>query len=55
MAGIEDAYRRERGGHEQRAVHLGMGDGVVVEVEAHVRGLAHADFEVLLGRKRVVG
>jgi len=55
VAGIEDTHCLERGGHEQRAVHVGMGDGIVVEVEAHVRCFAHADPDAFLGRERVVG
>ena len=50
-AAIQDAHGLERGEELERAAHVGVGDGVVVQVEAHVGGLAGAHRQALLAGK----
>jgi hypothetical protein len=52
---IEDAHGIERGEHAQGALHVGVGNGVVVPVEARVGGFARLYLEALFGRERVLG
>ena len=52
---VEDTDLRERGGDLQRAAYVGVRHRVVVQVEAHVGGLADADLDPLIGRVRIVG
>ncbi len=49
---VEDAHQALAGHHAQGALHLGGRHRVVVEVEAHVGGLAHADRLDLFADKR---
>jgi hypothetical protein len=52
---IEDAHGIERGEHAQGALHVSVGNGVVVPVEARVGGFAHLHLQALLGRERILG
>jgi hypothetical protein len=50
---VEDAHGGEAGQHGQRALDVVVRDAVVVPVEAHVGGLAHAHLGAFLGRERI--
>ena len=52
---VEDAHPQRVGAHGEGASHMGVGDRVVVQVEAHVRGLARRHRAQLVGRKRCLG
>ena len=55
VTAVEDAHGVERSEHGERAAHVRVGYRVVVQIEARVRGLAHAHLDALLGRERVLG
>jgi hypothetical protein len=55
LSGIEDAYGLDGGEHLEGATHVGVRDGVVVEVEADVRGLVSAHDHPLGSRERLIG
>ena len=40
LRAIDDAHLVRIGQHREQALHLGVRDGIIVEVEAHIRGLA---------------
>jgi hypothetical protein len=52
---VQDSHLGGAGHHRHRAAYVGVGDGVVVEVEAHVGGLADTDLLALIGGKGIVG
>ena len=54
-AALEDTYGLDGGEHLEGAAHMGVGDGVVVEVKAYVGGLVGAHDEPLGRRERLIG
>ncbi len=48
-------YALQGGEHHQGSLCVGMRNGVVVEIEAHVRGLADVDFHAFFARERLIG
>jgi hypothetical protein len=40
LRAIDDAHLVRIGQHREQALHLGVRDGIIIEVEAHIRGLA---------------
>ena len=55
LRAIEDAHAVEGGEYGERAAHMSVRDGVVVQIEAHVRGFVRAHLDALLTRERVLG
>ena len=49
---VEESHGVKAGEQHQGALHVGVRDGVVVEIEAHVGGFTHAHLEALLGGER---
>ena len=54
-AAIEDAYSLDGGEYLEGAAHVGVRDGVVVQVEAYVGGLVGVHDDPLGSRERLIG
>jgi hypothetical protein len=50
---VQDADLLGAGHHREQAQDMGVGYRVVVQIEAHIGGLADLDLLALLGRKGV--
>src|SRR5262249_40208473 len=55
MLAVEDAHRVEIGEQRERSAHVGMWDGIIVEVEADVGRLARDDHFALIDGIGVLG
>ena len=54
-AAIQDAHGLDGGEHLEGTAHVGVGDGVVVEVKAHVGGLVGVHDDPLGSREGLIG
>src|SRR3989339_1206531 len=52
LLAIQDAYLCEVSVHGETTLHMGVGDGIVVQVEANIRGLAGRHGPKLVATKR---